>query len=71
MRSGGAVTTKNFFLLPPDVAQHTCYGPGSTLLCMGLFSRFFVEDPTCTAEGDAMPDPGHEIVPVASEPEIG
>jgi hypothetical protein len=70
MRLGGAVTTENFFLLPPDVAQHTCYGPGSTLLCMGLFSRFFVEDPTCTAEG-TLCRIRDTIVPVASEPEIG
>src|SRR3979411_1377300 len=35
----------------PDAAQQECCDPGSTLLCMGLFSRFFVQAPPCTAEG--------------------
>src|SRR5258708_34503343 len=35
----------------PDAAQQECCEPGSTLLCMGLFSRFFVRALPCTAEG--------------------
>src|SRR5216683_4441213 len=35
----------------PDAAQQECCEPGSTLLCMGLFSRFFVKALPCTAEG--------------------
>src|ERR1700687_1076863 len=35
----------------PDAAQQECCEPGSTLLCMGLFSRFFVQALPCTAEG--------------------
>jgi hypothetical protein len=34
-----------------DAAQQECCEPGSTLLCMGLFSRFFVQALPCTAEG--------------------
>src|ERR1700736_5905244 len=35
----------------PDAVQQECCEPGSTLLCMGLFSRFFVQALPCTAEG--------------------
>jgi hypothetical protein len=36
------------------------YGAGgSTLLCMGLFSRFFVQALLCTVERDAVPGPEH------------
>src|ERR1700692_9049 len=35
----------------PDAAQQECCEPGVTLLCMGLFSRFFVQALPCTAEG--------------------
>src|SRR5882672_76599 len=35
----------------PDAAQQECCEPGSTLLCMGLFSRFFVQALPCIAEG--------------------
>src|ERR1700730_4269730 len=35
----------------PDAAQQECCEPGSILLCMGLFSRFFVQALPCTAEG--------------------
>src|SRR6267142_647310 len=35
----------------PDAAQQECCEPGFTLLCMGLFSRFFVQALPCTAEG--------------------
>jgi len=35
----------------PDAAQQACCEPGSALLCMGLFSRFFVQALPCTAEG--------------------
>src|SRR6202049_1490593 len=35
----------------PDAAQQECCEPGSTLLCMGLFSRFLVQALPCTAEG--------------------
>src|SRR3984893_5745571 len=35
----------------PDAAQQKCCEPGSTLLCMGLFSRFFVQALPCTPEG--------------------
>src|SRR3984893_16133410 len=35
----------------PDAAQQECCEPGSTLLCMGLFSRFFVQALPWTAEG--------------------
>jgi len=38
------------FFSCPD-AQQECCEPGSTLLCMGLFSRFFVQALPCTAEG--------------------
>jgi hypothetical protein len=34
-----------------DAAQQECCEPGSTLLCMGLFSRFFVQALPCTTEG--------------------
>src|SRR3982074_3398663 len=51
MRLGGAVTTELFFLLvPPDAAQREGCGPGATHLCLGLFSRFFVQALPCTAE---------------------
>jgi hypothetical protein len=46
----------------PDAAQQECCEPGSTLLCMGLFSRFFVQALPCTAEGTLCRGPGHEIV---------
>src|ERR1700731_4405911 len=35
----------------PDAAQQECCEQGATLLCMGLFSRFFVQALPCTAEG--------------------
>src|SRR5580704_2810833 len=35
----------------PDAAQQEGCEPGSTLLCMGLFSRFFVQALPCAAEG--------------------
>jgi len=35
----------------PDAAQRESCEPGSTLLCMGLFSRFFVQGLPSTAEG--------------------
>jgi hypothetical protein len=41
------VTTEHFFFRTPDAAQHGCCEPGSTLLCMGLFSRFFVQVLPC------------------------
>src|SRR6266478_5104643 len=40
-----------FFFSRPDAAQQECCEPGFTLLCMGLFSRFFVQALPCTAEG--------------------
>jgi uncharacterized membrane protein len=46
----------------PDAAQQECCEPGSALLCMGLFSRFFVQALPCTAEGTLLPGPGHQIV---------
>jgi hypothetical protein len=39
---GGEVKL-NFSSPAPDAAQQECCEPGSTLLCMGLFSRFFVQ----------------------------
>src|ERR1700730_11011785 len=35
----------------PDAAQQEFCEPGSTLLCMGSFSRFLVQAPPCAAEG--------------------
>src|SRR5712664_4866821 len=35
----------------PDAVQQECCEPRSTLLCLGLFSRFFVQALPCTAEG--------------------
>src|SRR6266550_1302630 len=40
-----------FFFSCPDAAQQECCEAGFTLLCMGLFSRFFVQALPCTAEG--------------------
>src|SRR6266705_543224 len=41
-----------FFFSRPDAAQQEeCCEPGFTLLCMGLFSRFFVQALPCAAEG--------------------
>ena len=50
-----------FFSRPDDAAQQECCEPGFTLLCMGLFSRFFVQALPCTAEGTVCRGPGHEI----------
>jgi hypothetical protein len=36
---------------PTNAAQQEWCEPGFTLLCMGLFSRFFVQALPCTAEG--------------------
>ena len=38
-----------FFFSRPDAAQQECCEPGFTLLCMGLFSQFFVQALPCTA----------------------
>src|SRR6266705_850369 len=52
MRSGwGHDDGAFFFSRPDDAAQQECCEPGFTLLCMGLFSRFFVQALPCTAEG--------------------
>ncbi len=41
-----------FFFSRPDAAQQEeCCEPAFTLLCMGLFSRFFVQALPCAAEG--------------------
>src|SRR6266704_1198398 len=41
-----------FFFSRPDAAQQEeCCEPAFTLLCMGLFSRFFVQTLPCAAEG--------------------
>src|SRR3984957_9161672 len=39
------------FFSCPGRRQQECWEPGCTLLCMGLFSRFFVQALPCTAEG--------------------
>src|SRR5216683_4833988 len=51
MRSGWGHDDGAFFFSRPDAAQQECCEPGFTLLCMGLFSRFFVQPLPCTAEG--------------------
>src|SRR6267378_1672028 len=51
MRLGWGHDDGAFFFSRPDAAQQECCEPGSTLLCMGLFSRFFVQALPCTAEG--------------------
>src|SRR5882724_7757117 len=51
MRLGWGHDDGAFFFLRPDAAQQECCEPGFTLLCMGLFSRFFVQALPCTAEG--------------------
>src|SRR5258707_15797040 len=51
MRLGWGHDDGAFFFSRPDVAQQECCEPGFTLLCMGLFSRFFVQALPCTAEG--------------------
>src|SRR6267154_5900871 len=45
------MTTAHFSSRAPAAAQQECCEPGFTLLCMGLFSRFFVQALPCTAEG--------------------
>src|SRR5712691_3595609 len=51
MRLGWGHDDGAFFFSRPDAAQQECCEPGFTLLCMGLFSRFFVQALPCTAEG--------------------
>src|SRR6195256_5782659 len=51
MRLGWGHDDGAFFFSRPDAAQQECCEPGLTLLCMGLFSRFFVQALPCTAEG--------------------
>src|SRR5712691_3401256 len=51
MRLGWGHDDDAFFFSRPDAAQQECCEPGFTLLCMGLFSRFFVQALPCTAEG--------------------
>src|SRR5882762_2695543 len=51
MRLGWDHDDGAFFFSRPDAAQQECREPGFTLLCMGLFSRFFVQALPCTAEG--------------------
>src|SRR6202022_1175434 len=51
MRLGWGRDDGAFFSRALDVAQQECREPGSPLLCMGLFSRFFVQALPCTAEG--------------------
>src|SRR5882757_5126572 len=51
MRFGWGHDDGAFFFSRPDAAQQECCEPGFTLLCMGLFSRFFVQALPCTAEG--------------------
>ena len=51
MRLGWGHDDVTFFFSRPDAAQQECCEPGFTLLCMGLFSRFFVQALPCTAEG--------------------
>src|SRR5216683_2104174 len=51
MRLGWGHNDGAFFFSRPDAAQQECCEPGFTLLCMGLFSRFFVQALPCTAEG--------------------
>src|SRR5229473_2053780 len=43
MRLGWGHDDGAFFFSRPDAAQQDCCEPGFTLLCMGLFSRFFVQ----------------------------
>src|SRR6266513_18545 len=50
MRLGWGHDDGAFFFSRPDTAQQECCEPGFTLLCMGLFSRFFVQALPCTAE---------------------
>src|SRR5882724_4833296 len=50
MRLGWGHDDGAFFFSRPDAAQQECCEPGFTLLCMGLFSRFFVQALPCTAE---------------------
>src|SRR5882724_8667167 len=50
MRLGWAVTTDHFSSRAPNATQHECCEPGPILLCMGLFSRFCVRAPRCTAK---------------------
>src|SRR6266567_2120225 len=54
MRLGWGHDDGAFFFSRPDAAQQECCEPGFTLLCMGLFSRFFVQALPCTAEGTAL-----------------
>jgi hypothetical protein len=61
MRLGWGHDDGAFFFSRPDAAQQECCEPGFTLLCMGLFSRFFVQALPCTAEGTVC-RVGHEIV---------
>src|SRR5712691_8919676 len=51
MRLGWGHDDGAFFFSRSDAAQQECCEPGFTLLCMGLFSRFFVQALPCTAEG--------------------
>jgi hypothetical protein len=51
MRLGWGHDDGAFFFSRPDAAQQECCEPGFTLLCMGLFSRFFVQALPRTAEG--------------------
>src|SRR5258705_13903914 len=51
MRLGWGHDDGAFFFSRPDAAQQECCEPGFILLCMGLFSRFFVQALPCTAEG--------------------
>ena len=43
------MTTDHFSSRAPGAAQPECGEPGSILLCMGLFSRFYVPALRCTA----------------------
>src|SRR6266702_8114631 len=51
MRLGWGHDDGAFFFSRPDAAQQECCEPEFTLLCMGLFSRFFVQALPCAAEG--------------------
>src|SRR6202035_1279558 len=52
-----------------DAAQQECCEAGSTLLCMGLFSRFFVQALPCTATSCSnRPPPSCAVASARSAP---
>ena len=70
MRLGWGHDDGAFFFSRPDAAQQECCEPGFTLLCMGLFSRFF-DYQRIGPRVATVPPPARRLSVVGSAPVAG